>query len=57
MSIYTSARIIAAAVLLGSGVAGAVPPPPETSLNTCQSTVRTAAKTYLTNYVNAAGTC
>lgn len=44
------------ATLLWAGTATAQPPP-ATSLNTCQSTVRTAARTYLTNYTNAVGTC
>ncbi|MBI1814979.1 MAG: hypothetical protein HYR72_08385 [Deltaproteobacteria bacterium] len=54
MRTWTSSTIIA--VLLWAGTATAQPLP-ATSLNTCQSTVRTAAKTYVANYVNAVGTC
>jgi hypothetical protein len=57
--IRTMTRGLTAALfsLALASTAGAVPPPPATSLNTCQSTVRTAAKTYVQNYVNAVGTC
>ncbi|MBI1816548.1 MAG: hypothetical protein HYR72_16330 [Deltaproteobacteria bacterium] len=35
----------------------ALPPPPATSLNTCQNTVKTASKTYADNDLNAVANC
>ncbi|MBI1813986.1 MAG: DUF1566 domain-containing protein [Deltaproteobacteria bacterium] len=52
----TRSSIAITAALLWASTATAVPLP-ATSLNTCQSTVKTASKTYADNYLNAVATC
>lgn len=53
----TRTALTITAALLWAATATAVPPPPATSLNTCQAQVKTAAKTYADNYLNAVANC
>jgi len=49
--------LVATAVVSWTGTAYAFTPPPQTSLNTCQSAVRTAAATFEKNKILAISTC